>query len=91
MSGFRDEGKDPFELQQLGQKTKLQYIKNQGWDNVILRSSNCCEDCKKLNNKVYKTDDAITELPIPHRLCKIKLRKKDKYPYCLCYFAAHLI
>lgn len=87
--GFlHDEGKDPFQLYQLGLKTKLLYLKNEGWKKVILSSSNCCSECKKLNNKVYKIEDAMEKLPIPHKTCTNKIRKRDVYPYCFCTFVA---
>ena len=50
----------------------------------ILSCGNGCENCEKLNGKMYTIDEALNQMPIPNENCGNLFYTYSNYPFCRC-------
>jgi len=89
MALFLDsEGKNPHTMLQQASKMELINYKNQGVKKVeILATANSCPSCQQFNGKIYATDKALKEMPIPNEDCTTKMNGEHGFCRC-CYVPA---
>lgn len=77
-------GKEFFHLLQQSKKMELLYFKKMGMDEVEIISC-YCSFCQKLNGKIFKINDALKQMPLPHKECTNILYDK-KRGFCTCSY-----
>lgn len=78
-------GKDPFEMLKQSAKAKLKSFKKEGVDIVEITGGNNCTYCMNLKDKIYKIDEALDQMPIPHKDC-INVIHNKKGGFCTCQY-----
>lgn len=81
---------NPNELQKQAHKYELLAHKRTGFvDKVDISSDVGCNECVKLNGKIFDIDDLLKENDIlPNKNCTNKLDSDNKYSWCRCMFLA---
>lgn len=83
-----EEGKDHREEQKQVQKMQLLELRNNEvvTQVEIFSSDDGCEDCKRLNGKVFSITDALKEMPLPVLTCKNETNRKAPHGWCRCIY-----
>lgn len=82
-----DEAKDATQYQQQAQKMQLMSLKTNGLvTQVEILSKTGCEECQKINGKVFKIGDALIKMPLPVPTCTNKLNPNAPTGWCRCCY-----
>lgn len=90
---LNEEGKNPFDMIYQSNRMKLMtYRKSEFLKNVEIISAKkvSCAECNKLNEKIFRIEDAIKEMPLPNKKCTTHLHD-GKFCFCRCVWAPHVI
>lgn len=87
---LNQEGRSHNHVLKIAKKMTLQGYKASGAAKVrISTAGDPCEACKPLNNKLLTIEEALKEMPIPHKGCTFKLYN-EKWGWCRCDYAPEL-
>lgn len=80
-------GGDYFDNLQISAEIELTAYKQQGVKKVSILTCGdvSCPECKKLSGKVYTTDKALKEKPVPCKACSFKLHD-GREGWCRCQY-----
>lgn len=82
-----EEGKNCQNEQQQAQKMYLMTLRQSDViSRVEILSKDGCEECKKMNGKVFTIDEAIKESPLPILTCTNKINKDAPHGWCRCIY-----
>jgi len=79
------EGKDAFQMLRQSAKARLQSYKQMGTEILDILVGDDCPGCKLLEGKVYKIDEALDQMPIPHKNCT-NVRHNKRGGFCTCQY-----
>lgn len=83
-------GMPTYDLRREGVKYELLHMqKNEYVKYVKITESNIektCENCKRLNGKVFSLEEALQTMPIPCKECTFHLFDKN-HGFCACYYS----
>ena len=77
---------DPTKLRQESHKMSLYEIKNNGYKRVEVLAKSGCEECKKLEGKIFDLDEVINLNLLPNKRCTHKLKENDIHSWCRCMY-----
>ena len=69
------------DMEKVGVIEKVEIIAA-GYDDV-------CEECSKLNGKIFSMEEALRQMPIPNRNCTTSIND-GKRGFCRCIYVAHI-
>jgi len=78
-----EEGKDPYGMLYQSTKMRLLMLKHPNTKKVKILSPKGCEECAKLDGKIYPIDKALKEMPIPVKNCKHH-NNNEGHGWCRC-------
>lgn len=78
---LEEEGREYFHVLKLSSIMRLKELRKQGWKEVEILSCGCCSYCESLNGKRLTIEQALKELPIPHRDCP-----HENTVFCTCSY-----
>lgn len=81
------EGKDYSRVRQESERMELMSYKELGVVKKveICKTDSSCEECKKMQGKVFTLDEALEKMPIPNSNCSFNFTRKGK-PFCRCTY-----
>lgn len=86
------EDKDPYPQQKEAHKCRLLTFKESGLNikaKIYAYSHDCCNECLKLNGKIYDLDEALRTMPIPCKKC-INRKNKNGFSSCRCIWHTNI-
>ena len=87
------EGKNFFHLLQKSMEMELKEMKKTGvLEKVKILATgydDVCEECSKLNGKIFSIKEALRQMPIPNRNCTTSI-DGGKRGFCRCSYIVHI-
>lgn len=81
-------GHDPYLSLYAKVNVELMKMKEIGIEKVQWVCVDRCDACKKNEGKIFKIDDALKTMPIPHKECTNKFNICDSFCQCLWIYHA---
>ena len=88
---LNDLGKDFFSVLQLSAKMELMIYKQAGIKKVqiITCGTGSCEQCRRMQDKIFTTEEALSSMPIPVETCT-KIMADGQRGFCICSYVAKI-
>jgi hypothetical protein len=80
------EGEDHWDYLHASKVFNLAKLFASGYKKVEIQASPCCSICEQHNGEVYSIEEALENIPLPHKDCQNKNLEKNKNGLCLCSY-----